>query len=577
MTLSRPAVTLLALCFAVVAQAQAPAGTDKPAPKPRTARPAPVKPESLPPQDLTPELLYRFLVAELAAQRGDSASAVQIMMDLARATRDPRVAQRATELAWSARLLPEALEAAGLWMQYDPGSAQARQVLAALLVSQSRLSDAQAHFEKWLAADRAATGPAFLQLSALLSRHQDKAAVLELMQSLARGYPEVPEAHYAVAQTALAAGRVDVALEATREALRLRPGWEQAALLRAQALGQRANAEALAFLKDFLVQYPQSPDARLAYARLLVGEKDYTAARAEFQRLASEFPDNPDVAVATALLSLQLKDYDAAETQLKRALENNYKDADTVRFYLGQLAEERKRPEEALQWYSSVARGEQLLPARARYAGVLAKQGRLPEARKYLQEAAEGSPSMRLPLLQAEAQLLRDAGDYRGTYELLGEALAKSPESPDLLYEHAMAAEKLDRLEEMERNLRKLIALRPDHAHAYNALGYSLADRNIRLQESYELIEKGLKLAPNDPFIMDSMGWVLYRMGRHAEALEQLERAYKIRPDAEIAAHLGEVLWVMGRQDEARRLWTDSLKEHPGNEVLQATVKRLAP
>jgi len=208
---------------------------------------------------------------------------------------------------------------------------------------------------------------------------------------------------------------------------------------------------------------------------------------------------------------------------------------------------------------------------------VLAKQGRLPEARKYLQEAAEGSPSMRLQLLQAEAQLLRDAGDYRGTYELLGEALAKNPESPDLLYEHAMAAEKLDRLEEMERNLRKLIALRPDHAHAYNALGYSLADRNIRLQESYELIEKGLKLAPNDPFIMDSMGWVLYRMGRHAEALEQLERAYKIRPDAEIAAHLGEVLWVMGRQDEARRLWTDSLKEHPGNEVLQATVKRLAP
>ena len=271
-----------------------------------------------------------------------------------------------------------------------------------------------------------------------------------------------------------------------------------------------------------------------------------------------------------------MSDYDIAETQLLRALETDYKDLDAVRFYLGQVNEERKRPEDALRWYSSVNGGDQYVPARARYAGILAKQGKLGDARKYLQEAGRSAPE-KVQFTQAEAQLLRDANDYRAAFDLLGQAVSKNPNSPELLYDQAMAAEKVDRIDVLESNLRKVIQLKPDYAHAYNALGYTLADRNTRLSEAYTLIEQALKLAPEDPFIMDSMGWVLFRMNQNDAALTFLKRAFEIRPDAEIAAHLGEVLWAMGRHDEAKKVWASALKESPANELLLATVKKFSP
>ena len=281
--------------------------------------------------------------------------------------------------------------------------------------------------------------------------------------------------------------------------------------------------------------------------------------------------------MAVALLAIQANDFDSAERELKRALDNNYSDPDTARFYLGQLNEERKRYDEALKWYSSVQPGEQYLPAQSRYAGVLAKQGKLAEARKHLQALAARNTDQQVQLVQAEAQLLRDASAYQEAFDLLGRALQKMPDSPDLLYDHAMAAEKVNRVDVLEANLRKLITLRPDHAHAYNALGYTLADRNERLDEAYELIQKALKLSPDDAFIMDSLGWVLYRMGKNREALDILQRAYALRPDADIAAHLGEVLWADGREGEARKIWSEALKEHAHNEALQNTIKRFAP
>ncbi|MBI3069580.1 MAG: tetratricopeptide repeat protein, partial [Betaproteobacteria bacterium] len=262
-------------------------------------------------------------------------------------------------------------------------------------------------------------------------------------------------------------------------------------------------------------------------------------------------------------------------TQLKRTLEMGYKDPDAVRYYLGQVNEERKRFDDALTWYGEVAGGEQYVAAHARYAGILAKQGRLGDARAHLQQVAARDIQQRVQLTQAEAQLLRDAAAYREAFELLGHALEKTPNSPELLYDHAMAAEKVDRLDVLEANLRKLIEMRPTNAHAYNALGYTLADRNERLEEARGLIAKALELAPDDPFIMDSMGWVLYRMGNIKEGLDYLQRAYALRPDPEIAAHLGEVLWMQGRREEARKIWADSLKDHPRNEVLENTIKRL--
>ncbi|MCC7486554.1 MAG: tetratricopeptide repeat protein [Burkholderiales bacterium] len=586
MPFNRLPVPLAACVFVAACASQPPAGTPageagaapKPKAEPRVvvAKPAP-RQAPLPPVELSTDILFKIMMAEVAMQRGQPHVAVPAYLELARETHDPRIAQRATELAWNARFVSAALEAAGIWLQADPESAQARQIVATLLVSQSSLEDAAPHLARWLASDKENVGRSFLQLNTLLARHQDKQAVLRLVASLAARYPSVPEARLTVAQAAWNANDTELSLGEARAALELRPDWELAALFVAQVLQRRSNAEAARFLGEFLERHPRARDVQLNYARMLVNERRYAEARQQFEALTREYPRNAEVGMAVALLAIQARDYEAADAQLRRVLELDYKDPDTVRFYLGQVNEELKRADEALKWYGGVTGGSQYVSAQARYAGILARQGQLPQALRHLREAAAGNSQQRVQLTQAEAQLLREAGDYRGAFDVLAQGLETSPAQPDLLYDYAMAAEKLDRLDVLEGSLRKLIALRPDHAHAYNALGYSLADRNVRIDEAHRLIETALKLAPEDPFIMDSMGWVLYRMGRPAEGLDYLQRAFKLRPDPEIAAHLGELLWVAGRQGEARRVWDDALKEHPANDVLKATVKRLAP
>ncbi len=566
----------LAACTQAPIKSETVPAASKPLPKVVGQVPAP-RTVPLPRVELSEELLFKLTLAEIAAQRGQPHVAVPAFLEVARETRDPRVARRATEIAWNARFLPAALEAATLWLQTDPQSVRARQTVIALLVNQSRLDDAKPHLEKWLEGDPANIGKNFLQLTSLVASHQDKSAILRLLQSLAASHPTVPEASLAVAQAADNAQDRPAALDAARQALKLRPGWELAALFMARALQRGSNGEAIAFLEDFLKAHPGAKDARLNYARLLVTVRQYPEARKQFGILLGEAPDNADIALAVATLSMQAKDYAAAETQFRRALEIKPKNPDAVRIYLGQVNEELKRPDEALKWYSSVTHGEQFVTAQARYAGVLAKQGKLGEARKYLQGVNAGTAEQRNQLTLAEANLLREAHAYQEAFDFLSQAVARVPDSPELLYDYAMAAERINRIDVLETNLRRVIEMRPTHAHAYNALGYSLADRNQRLPEARNLIETAHKLAPQDPFILDSLGWVLFRLGHKEEALGHLQRAYDQRPDAEIAAHLGEVLWTLGKQEEARRIWSDALRDTNRNEVLQGTVKRLAP
>jgi tetratricopeptide (TPR) repeat protein len=245
--------------------------------------------------------------------------------------------------------------------------------------------------------------------------------------------------------------------------------------------------------------------------------------------------------------------------------------------YLGQIAEEQKHYSEAMRWYEEVTGGEQYLQAQIHYALALSKQGKLEAARAHLRQIEVSSDQARVRLLLAEAQMLRDANRPLEAFDLIGGALMSAPDQPELLYDYAMLAEKLERMDLLEANLRKLISLQPDHAHAYNALGYSLAERNLRLPEAQELIERALRLSPDDPFIIDSMGWVLYRMGKSKEALEYLRKAYGARPDPEIAAHLGEVLWVAGEHREAEKIWLEAAKKTPGNDALNSTIKRFKP
>lgn len=530
---------------------------------------------ALPNMELNGGMLYEFLLAEVALQRGNVGLAAQAYVDLAKKTRDPRVAKRATEIALYARMSGIAAESARIWLETEPQSAQALQTLTGLLVSTNRLDEAQPYLKSLLVSGGRSPADGFLQLNRLLGSNPDKAATLRTIQGLATAFPDLPEAKFAIAQAALAAGQDPLALVQVREAASMRPDWELAALFEAQLLQKTSVSAARERLAAYLKRNPKAREARMSYARALVAEQKLPEAHAEFQRLLTEFPDSPDVVYAVGLLAFQLNDYPAARQSLERLLTMNFRDRNTLRLYLGQIAEEEKKLPDALRWYGEVTRGEQYLNAQLRYAQVLAKQGNLEGARSHLRQIGPANAQQKGQLVLAEAALLRDAKREREAFDLVAGALGEQPDNPDLLYDYAMLAEKIDRIDAMETSLRKLIVLRPDHAHAYNALGYSLADRNQRLPEAKQLIEKGLSLAPNDAFILDSMGWVFYRMGDNKTAIEYLRRAFAMRPDAEIAAHLGEVLWANGERVEAEKIWGDAMRQYPGNEVIASTIKRL--
>ena len=529
---------------------------------------------ALPKQPLTPEILFKFLVAEVAGQRGEIGIAQATYLDLARQTQDPRIARRAAEVSMFARDQAGALEATRLWAAGEQDSARAQQTLAALLLNEGRFGEAEPILRSLLKEDPA---NGFLHLSGLMGKVRDGQAALDIVERLAADYPGLPEARFAVAQAAAGAGRADTAIDALGQADRLRPGWEPAALLRVQILARTSHAEAMAFMRDFLVAHPQAREVRLAYARALVNANQFAEARAEFTRLTADFPRNAEVSFAAGLLSLQMGDLDAARDLLTQTLEYGPRDSDSVRYYLGQVAEQMKQPEAAAAHYAAVGAGNYLVAARARQAAMLAGSGRLDEARALLAATQGENDAQNVRLVQAQSELLRDSDAYAAAFDVLSAGIERFPDSADLLYDRAMVAEKLDRLDVLEADLRRVIVLRPEDAQAYNALGYTLADRTTRLAEAVTLLDKALSLAPEDPFILDSVGWAQYRSGNLPRAQEYLERAYKARPDPEIAAHLGEVLWARGQRDAAGELWQTSLQAHPQNEVLLETLRRLKP
>ena len=557
-------------------QAQDPDEDDDDAP-PAALTPASKPPPNLPLQELTAPMLYDFLLGEIAAQRGSPGFAAQTYVDLARRTRDPRVARRAVEVANFARVQDLALEAARIWHDTDPASPQALETVIVLLVSAKRVEDTETYLLKLIAADANAAPNVFMRLGRLLGGSADPAANLRLARRLSDRYPSLPQAHFAVAQAATAANDETLALGELRRAAVLRPDWEIAAMYEAQLLQRRSPGEAAKRLAAFLEKYPESRDVRLNYARVLVLDRRSAEARAEFDNIVKRFQNDGDAIYLVGQLALQAKEYAIAEANMKRLLELNYRDPNAARYALGQIAEEQNDWPRAIDWYKTIQRGEHALPAQVRTANVIAKQGKLDEARAYLRNAGAQSEPQRVQLLVAESQLLREANLNKEAFDLLGEALARSPDQPDLLYDYALTAEKLDRFDVLESNLKRLLQLRPDHAHAYNALGYSFAERNLRLPEAKKLIERALELSPEDFFIVDSMGWVLYRRGDLTGAAAQLRRAWRGRPDGEIGAHLGEVLWVLGERDEARRIWQEALKASPENETLQKTLKRFNP
>jgi tetratricopeptide (TPR) repeat protein len=527
--------------------------------------------------ELTDELLYQFLLTEIANQRGETDVAVKASASLANKTRDPRVAMRAAQLAMESGQMDKAIDAIKLWREIEPTSAIARRMLSSVLLRTGKFDEARTELASVLKEDEVNAGQAFIHLYQVMSVYPDKAAALKLMSDLAQPYPNLPEAHWAVAQLAQTAGDEKRALTEVRLASNLRPDWDMAVSLEAMVLQKNAPQEGLDKLKNYLAKFPDAREIRMQYARALLDQKQYKLSRDEFQHLASDNPDSSKMAFAIAMISLQMQDYQGAEDQLKLALNKGKKDQDTVRYYLGQLDEAKKSEAEAIENYRLVNGGEYQFSAQIRIAYLLNKRGESTAAMQQLHQMQAISNQQRAQLIMVESKFLLDAKQDSEAYKVLQQGLATLPNNPDLLYETAMIAEKIGKHDESEKLLRKLIKVKPDDAHAYNALGFSLLERNERIPEAVTLVEKAMQLAPDDAAIIDSVGWGYYRSGKFDESIKLLRRAFASNPDPEIAAHLGEVLWAHGDKEDAKKVWQDSLKENADSAQLQTVIKKFIP
>ena len=534
-----------------------------------------VNQQNLPKQELTAPILFDFLVGETALQRGSLDIAVNRYVKLSKTTRDPRIAKRATEITLHAGNPLAAEQAASMWVELEPDSTDARQTIAALLVNLGKLDAARPHLEKLLASEKEGIGNAFMQLNQLLARNPDKEATLKLIQQLSQPYKDLPEVHFAISQAAWFANQHQLAQNEMQRALALRPDWEVAAVHNGRILQRNSVDQASEFYRDYLDKYPASNEVRVAYTRVLIGANEIDQAREQVQWLLDKNPEDAEITLAAGLLATEMGDFDITETSFKKALSLGYKDTNAVYFHLAQIYEETNRPDSAMEAYQMVKSGGRYLPAQIRYADLLALKGHLQEAREYLKKLPAANDQQAAHLILAEAQILRRTKAHQEVYDLLDAGLKKLPDYPELLYDRALAADKLGKFKILEQDLRKLIKLKPDNAHAYNALGYSYAERGMHLPEALKLIRKAVELSPEDPYIMDSLGWVYYRMGNYIEGLNFLNLAFAARPDPEIAAHLGEVLWVKGAKDDARNIWRTALEKDPGNEVLLETLQRL--
>jgi tetratricopeptide (TPR) repeat protein len=423
-------------------------------------------------------------------------------------------------------------------------------------------------------------GEAFLELNRALASEPDKLATLKLVQALAQPYPDNAEAQFAVALAAYNAGLSDfesskVALQSIDRALTLKPGWEQAVLLKVEILGKQSMERAADYLVEVLRTTPDAKSLQSALVQVRIQQRRYGEAALMLQKLLESDPGNHEYEFGLAMLAMQTKDWAKAEKLLQDLNKAGYGDDGVVESYLAQVAEETGRYELALERFKAVPDGERGWFARLRAAAMLAKLNRLDEARQYLADLPAVTRDQKIQVIQTTAQLYRDGGNYKVAYEILEKALTEYPDDPDLLYDAAMVAEKLDRMDIAEAKLSRLVELKPSSAQALNALGYTLVDRTTRVAEGYALIQRALALSPDDPFILDSVGWAQFRLGKLDDAEKSLRQAMEQRPDPEIAAHLGEVLWAKGERALAQDVWQSQLRNAPDNAVLLETVRRL--
>ncbi len=560
------------------------------------------------------QLFLQLLIGEIELREGEVGTAYEVILEAARRSKEEQLFKRATDIALQAGAGEQALAAAKTWREEMPDSLDAHRYVIQILVALNRPADTADTLSSLVKITPETERPSIIMnLPRFFSRVTDRKATVALMEKVLQPYADQPNTKSAVSvaigHSYFLAEDNAKALEYAKRAHDQDPSSEGAALFALEMLPGVAPAEDL--VVDHLKVKPTSDGIRQVYARILSASQRFADAAAQLEQVTQHQPQQAGPYLTLGALYLELKQPVPATAALKKYLEvaqnapaktppkaaaaaasaaadgdDDDDDPSTPTaapdqgvtqawLMLAQAAEQQGDFKGAEAWLAKVDNPQRALEVIARRASLMARQGKIKEARELIHRSPEKTSDDARAKLLAEAQVLRDVKHWADANSVLAAANKKFPNDVDLLYEQSMMAEKLNKLDEMEKLLRRVIEIKPDHQHAYNALGYSLAERNTRLPEAKALIQKALEIAPGEPFITDSLGWVEYRSGNRAEALRLLRGAYRSRPDPEIAAHLGEVLWINGDRDEAKRVWREARSKDSANDVLRETLARL--
>ena len=540
-----------------------------------------VKPEEaasiLPDMPLDEETLYKLLAAEMAVQRQHFAIATELYTELAVRTRDPRLAEQATRIALFTRDDETALKTSELWVALVPESVAAHEAVISAYIRNGLTEEVQPHLDFLLQQGNVDSARGFQFIAALLQQEQDLQTALQIMEEFVARHQHEAEAYYALSYVAMHARVLDKSRAAIEKALELRPDWYQAMIHYARIMRMQGNPyEAEIYLAGVLKKYPRVIDLRLNYARLLVENRQLDEALEQYKRIVAMRPDDEDSLFVTAVLAMQLNKLALAESNFKHLLDLGMR-IDVANYYLGEILAVQKQDDKAIMHFDAVVAGEHLLDARLKSAVLKARHGQVLLAREQLQTLIIKFPSSQTKIIQVEGAILEDNGQIDEARAVYDRALKDQPDNVDLLYSRALLAEKQDDLDQVEADLTKILDIQPENANVLNALGYTLANRTQRYQEAYGYVKKALDLDPDNNAILDSMGWVMYRLGRLDEATGYLRRSLAIKNDHEVAAHLGEVMWMLGDRDGAREVWEEALETFPDDKIILDVMKRFIP
>jgi tetratricopeptide (TPR) repeat protein len=527
-------------------------------------------------QSLSKELMFDILLAEIAGQRGEMDVSAPHYLQAAEEADDPRVAERAVQIAMYAKNYKIATRAARRWVELEPNNLEAHKLLTALALRTGDMDEVTTQMGYLLSiTDNPEDG--YRLATAIMARNSDKQAALTAMEKLAARDPDSPYAQLALSRTAILADQLEQALEAVERALQLKPDFVTATILKAQILIKMGRGEeATQLLQQATLSYPEDLDVRFAYARLLLDKQDIEGAREQFARIVKLEPDNADALYSLGLLELETGQYKAGEKHLRKLLKLE-KRVQSTYYYLGYAAIKQGHDAEALDWYRKVESGDFWSQSQLHAAEIMVRQGRVDEMQDYLRVLRQKNPQAAVAFFLVEGEVLAEAGYLDEAYGVYGQALETDPDNEDLLYARALLAQQLGQFDLAEQDMRHILSNDPDNVRTLNALGYSLADKTGRYEEALGYISKALAQTPDDPAIIDSMGWVQFRLGNLGEARSFLEQAWDLTKDSEIGAHLGEVLWVQGEHEAARRIWDEAKAENPDDPVLLEVLKRINP